>query len=152
MANYFLDKIGIEEDLHLAIKFTSDLPEYLLGFVIQSDTGYTSNLQKFKIFIQSNLSEFKLSEVLAHELVHVRQYVERKLEIDQSSNISWMGRRYFYNSNFHRFSPWEKEAHSEGFNLARQLSNDDLDMSHFIIGPKSNICSQYKSWEICRSN
>ena len=53
--------------------------------------------------------EFNLIRVLAHECVHVKQYVLREL-VDTPTHYMWMGKIHDLNCAY-RDCPWEKEAY-----------------------------------------
>lgn len=85
---------------------------------IESDT---SGETQFTIYLLAGLNSAKQSLVLAHELIHVKQYVSGRLEV-RGQKIFWLGRRYYIREESAFNPPWENEAHAEDQKLARNFT------------------------------
>lgn len=107
-AEFYAEKLNIPETTIVAIGLYPQLEvagyceyrteEVIPYFIVGLETG-------------EECCEDPLS-VLAHEMVHVKQYVTGEL-IDQGSHSNWKGsihKEYEANSEEYFFSPWEIEA------------------------------------------
>lgn len=66
---------------------------------------------QFTIYMLARLKGPKQLLVLAHELIHVKQYITQKLEI-RGDKIFWLGRRFVLKEESVFDPPWENEAYS----------------------------------------
>ncbi|WP_277486789.1 hypothetical protein [Catalinimonas alkaloidigena] len=81
------------------------------------DAGQVINV--FVVRVDARLNEKMQRLVLAHEMIHVKQYVKGELEVLDENEVFWNGRKY-YGGNFNsRKTPWESEA----YHYDRQLAN-----------------------------
>lgn len=92
------------------------------------DSGMAGMVMKLEdneylILIDRKLPLHQMIIVLAHEMVHLKQYVRGQLRphFNRAGKVSytWMGRKY-KNDNFE--SPWELEAYSRERVLANRLT------------------------------
>lgn len=76
--------------------------------------GFASEYEgQYYIFLQSTLAKEKMARILAHEMVHVKQFIKGQLKIRKHKKryeYFWLGKmvkdRYLYR-------PWEIEAYSK---------------------------------------
>lgn len=57
--------------------------------------------------------------VLAHEMVHVKQYAKNELVILDGRRVKWKEKEYIVSEGLNLYTPWEDEAHRGDFNLMR---------------------------------
>ena len=93
--------------LEITIKLTT--PKGAMGYCLELD-----NNRQFEIEINRSLSQRKLLETLAHEMVHVKQYARRELH---PSTDAWMGKTYNPKKVSYWDLPWEIEAHGREVGL-----------------------------------
>lgn len=71
--------------------------------------------REFEISIRAVEGDHSPIRCLAHEMVHLKQYVKKELDIITQGNKTvetWLGKVYKFKSNEHRYydAPWEIEA------------------------------------------
>ena len=108
-AQFYAKKLGIPDDTIIGIKLHENI----------SVSGYCerhveSDIPVFLIGLETSVKESEKDpfSVLAHEMVHVKQYTRGEL-VDHGNYCSWKGVDYpeFENhSEEYFFSPWEIEA------------------------------------------
>lgn len=71
--------------------------------------------RKFVVVLNSRPSRRKRLEVLAHELVHVKQYLIGDLKDYCSGAVRWKKKRYQDTTEYEKYinTPWEKEAYHQ---------------------------------------
>lgn len=120
-AEFYASKLGIPEDTIIAINLYEDT---------QSIAGYCEYHEEDVIpyfLVGIDETDYDGQEddpisVLAHEMVHVKQYVKGEL-VDHGRYCSWHGKKYAaevdINSEEYFFSPWEVEAYGMQVGLYR---------------------------------
>lgn len=93
--------------LEITVKLTS--PKGAMGYCLELD-----NNRQFEIELDRSLSQRKLLETLAHEMVHVKQYARRELH---PVNDTWCGKTYNPKKTSYWDLPWEIEAHGRELGL-----------------------------------
>ena len=84
---------------------------------IKESYGYATQLdnREFEIELDKNVSIVELVETLCHEMVHIRQYVRKKLN---DSGTKWDNQQINSEEIDYHDLPWEKEA----YNLEEKLT------------------------------
>ena len=146
-AELFLDQLDVQENIHLTIMVSKELPETLQGITVSIPSHIPSIFQFIKVWIDASLSTEKQLIVLAHEMIHVKQYVKKELTVDERSVI-WKGRE-FNRSEYNSKTPWEIEAYGLDQTLAKVVA--DIPLEHATCIPKvgtgnlfESICLQYR--------
>lgn len=89
-------------------KITTSL--YHIGALAQP-SPYNENI--YELYMDSTIPDKEIGEIIAHELIHIEQMVNKRLKIQSDKeSITWEGKKYLaipYSSNF----PWEQEAHKK---------------------------------------
>jgi hypothetical protein len=80
-----------------------------MGYCLELD-----NNRQFEIELDRTLSQRKLLETLAHEMVHVKQYARRELH---PVTDTWCGKTYNPDKVSYWDLPWEIEAHGREVGL-----------------------------------
>jgi len=118
-AEFYATKLGIPDTTIIAVGIYPDLP--ISGYCEHHDEDV---IPYFIIGIEEveedSVDEDPLS-ILAHEMVHVKQYVTGAL-VDRGKYCTWYGKRYeeyAANSEDYFFSPWEVEAYGMQVGLYR---------------------------------
>lgn len=103
---YFLSQlldVYVYKDLKIEIKFYKNLKDY--------GTTSHSECNHFLIKLRKNMSVKNIFETLAHEVVHVKQFVLG--EIDDNLD-TWRGEKV---SVDYMYQPWEVEANGLSYSL-----------------------------------
>lgn len=107
-AEFYATKLGIADSTIIAVGVYSDMP--VAGYCEYHDDDV---YPYFIVGIEDNESgEEDPLAVLAHEMVHVKQYARGEL-VDHGKYCSWHGKKYEeteLSSEEYFFSPWEVEA------------------------------------------
>lgn len=109
---YFATKlmgIRLAKTLDLEIIFT-DLTGVGDGYCHPYEVGRSPKM--FEISIDNKMQRYKQLQVLAHELVHVKQYAKNELRSDDSTSASFAGKTYRLTPTLEDYLdwPWEIEA------------------------------------------
>lgn len=132
---YYMDRLLGDrlEDLSIRVVFKDDLKEDH-AYCMWVDSNHKP--RKFNIFINSLMGRRKTLEILAHEMVHVKQYATGQLmDYVHGKMVRWNGQKMFYDENDDQSyydSPWEIEAYGRqiglyvGFRQQYPGSSDDV--------------------------
>lgn len=108
-AQFYASKLAIPDDTIIAIGLYQELD--VAGYCVKRDSEVVPYYMIALDAAPDENEECPLS-VLAHEMVHVKQYVKGEL-VYHGKYCSWHGKRYEEfeaNSEEYFFSPWEVEA------------------------------------------
>ncbi len=138
--NRSLDYLNIQEALHIDICFTENIPEKLKGLTlaVPATDDTTSTLQFYRIRIDARLDDVNRLSVLAHEMMHIRQYVKGDLKITKSHEIIWKGKKYPFKHLNHRKNPWELEAYRHDQYLAKVLQESPVEVPRLVASEVKN--------------
>ena len=86
------------------------------------DAFITGRGHRYTIYIGS-FSRNKYIEVLAHELIHLKQYYSKELQIIENKVI--YKDKLYYNANHinYDYRPWENDAYADGKKLNFSIKN-----------------------------
>ena len=118
-AEFYANKLGIPEETIIAVGLYPNIP--VAGYCEYHDEEV---IPYFVVGIDD--ADYEGGEddplmVLAHEMVHVKQYVSGAL-VEHGKYASWHGKKYDEfepNSEEYFFSPWEVEAYGMQVGLYR---------------------------------
>lgn len=116
-AEYLMgNKIPKNLDITLTV---NDMKGIADGYCHPYEVG--RNPRMFELAVNGNKSRSKILQILAHEMVHVKQYAKNELRSGDSSSASFAGKTYKLTTNLHEYFnyPWEIEAfgREHGMNL-----------------------------------
>ena len=74
----------------------------------------------YSVMLNSRMDSEKLIEVIAHEMVHIKQFVKGQLK-RKGRQIFWMGKRYVRSRVNYYDHPWEHDAWSKEKFLAAKI-------------------------------
>lgn len=115
-ASFFAEKLGIADDVFVHIKVKKKM-KGMFGYCEYLPEA-CDFLKTFLVVIENSKYEDPY-EVLAHEMVHVWQYVRGDL-VDGNGHSIWKGEAYpdaKVGSEEYYFSPWELEAYGYSVGL-----------------------------------
>lgn len=120
-AQFYAEKLNIPEGTIIAIGLYPELD--VAGYCVLRESN---DIPYYMIGIDPTPEETEESplSVLAHEMVHVKQYVSGEL-IDKGSHCIWKGKKFEQfepASDDYFFSPWEVEAFGMQVGLYRLYS------------------------------
>ncbi len=135
--------------LNINIKFVKNPGGSKLG-IMTGDWAimdYDSNLQTtwapkdFRVEIASTINKQKLLEVLAHEMVHVKQYARKEMDYTcHAEKKRWLGKIFDISGVDYWDYPWEIEAFGKEIGMvSRFIKNNHkrLDLKVTQLGHKS---------------
>ena len=118
LAELYLAHLDVRENVHLTISLTRNMPELLSGITISLPVQNPEIDHMLLVLVDAKLDKATQRRVLAHEMIHVKQYAKRELVIEEDI-VFWMGNKYRYHRDFNLYTPWELEAHQADRSLAK---------------------------------
>lgn len=117
--NRSLDYLDIDEPMHLYIVFSERMPTHLKGITYSVETADSVKLIRVRINVR--LDARQRINILAHEMIHVKQFMEGDLQISHNQKAYWKGKIYHCQNPTSRKNPWELEAYRHDQYLAKEL-------------------------------
>ncbi len=138
----YLTYLEVREKAHIFVIFSKAMPGKMKGLTFCLDSA-VNNGQVIKVWIDAQLSEKQQRLVLAHEMIHVKQYVKGELKVIDHKSAIWKGRflRHQYTGSRQRISPWEREAYQTDNLLAMQYEEQlkrPIEFEKPLIASKAN--------------
>lgn len=124
----YMDHLNIDENIHLTIRFTRQIPGDMWGITFCLDTHPSNDYRHIVIRIDSRLSPMRQRLVLAHEMIHVKQYAKGELIVLNKRQFIWKGKKY-RTDIYSKQTPWEREAYKMDRLLAKKFRRKSKD--HF---------------------
>lgn len=103
--------LGLDSDFIIKLVFLSDLGKQVWGYC----NGIED--EDYVIEISSNINTSNMVETIFHELVHVKQIIDGRLDED---GRTWKGKTYDTTKTPYKELPWEVEA----FRLQRLMTKE----------------------------
>lgn len=146
-ALFFLDHLDVQENFYLTIIFSAKLPKKLKGYTVSDPSLEPDKYQNIRVIIDARLEIEKQMLVLAHEMIHVKQYAKKELKVFYDKRVLWRGRIYHASSGSNRNMPWEKEAYHDDFSLVELLKSSQDHFQEFLAerAPKDTSDTLCKS-------
>lgn len=120
--NYFLRRL-LNPDEHRDLKVTISVTS--LTGTMRGDATISS-LSCGQVRINANDDFLTQLSTLAHEMVHIKQYVTGQLDCSESGKRwKWHG-RYHKGTEPYELSPWEREAYATEGILAQAFIQEEL--------------------------
>ncbi len=139
----YLDYFAIEEKVGISVIFTKNMPDNMKGMTYCMNQNKAYPYLIIKVRIDARLSKREHNLVLAHEMIHVKQYVKGELKVIDHKRVIWKGRtlQHQYTGTRQRISPWEREAYRTDNLIAnicaeqagKPLLAERLNMSGFLL-------------------
>lgn len=109
LVTQFMEHLNITENVHLTVNFTKNVPENMKGITFCLDSPTPGDYHHIVIWLDTSLSKIRRQIVLAHEMIHVKQYAKGELTIINRERVVWKGKPYRAKT-YNRSAPWELEA------------------------------------------
>lgn len=116
----YLEFLDVREQVILTVVFTAQMPEKLGGITLCLDPSESNAYQFIKVKINARLNKKQQELVLAHEMVHVKQYAKGELIVHIDQPVIWKGRKYGNRYSYYLRTPWENEAYQQDNQLTIQ--------------------------------
>ena len=116
--NYFANELFTPQmipNLHIRISYRNTGTDY--GWVVAEDYNMSGDPRHFVITVHKDDDVKTQIRTMAHEMVHVRQFVRKELDEDLTR---WKSRRVNTDVVPYRELPWEIEAFRLGDKLYKQ--------------------------------
>ena len=116
----YLDQLDVRENVHLCVSFSVDIPEEQAGMTYCVNPPSPNTYQVIRVWIDPRLNKTQQRLVLAHEMVHVKQYAKGEIIVVSKEEVLWKGKKYRHQEIENRQKPWECEAHFYDNQLAKR--------------------------------
>ncbi|MDF9797074.1 hypothetical protein OKW21_002337 [Catalinimonas alkaloidigena] len=111
----YLDHLDVHEHIYIHISFSKLMPKKLEGFTIKQTALLSFQGDKkgkvFRVKIDAQLNPLRQKYVLAHEMIHIKQYVKGELQLLSAKKVLWKRKLYRQSDFNRRNNPWEQEAY-----------------------------------------
>lgn len=116
-AKELITNTRIRNNCHTEIRFCSKIDEY--GFASIEEYNTANKPRKFLIEINPNIGSRRILETLAHEMVHVKQYIEGETNDELTK---WRGKRINPDKIDYWVQPWEIDAYGREIGLLTKFA------------------------------
>ena len=116
-AKELIPNTKIRNNCFTTIRFDGKLEEY--GYASVEDYNTKKEPREFLIEIHPGIGARKILETLAHEMVHVKQYIYNETNDDLSV---WHGKKFNSDKMDYWSHPWEIDAHGRETGLLTKFA------------------------------
>ncbi len=116
----YLAQLGVHENIYLSVNFSTHMPRKLAGMTFCLNAPAPNIHLAIRVWVDARLDKTQQKLVLAHEMIHVKQYAKGELIIVDEQQMLWKGRKYYYRLSHNQQAPWENEAYRTDNLLAKQ--------------------------------
>lgn len=105
---FFADFLGIKKEITICVTFTPHLEKGVKGYTLFEVTPGSTGAS---ISIHDQLGNHDELIVLAHEMIHVNQFVRGQLKVNSEKDVFWRKSAFRSVDEIpYQHRPWEKEA------------------------------------------
>jgi hypothetical protein len=119
----YMEYLDIRENIRLAVIFSRTMPAHYMGLTkCENGTESKNDIDhlKIKVYLDARQPKFLQRIVLAHEMIHVKQYAKGELTVNNNREVMWKGQRYSsHNAEHGDPRPWEREAYQNDTRLVK---------------------------------
>lgn len=111
--NFYIEELGIRKQVAIIVSFVRFSKSLNPHQLVHGTTHHSmaDGVDVFTILISDNLVHSLKMKTLAHEMVHVKQYIKKELIEHQHYHFSWLGVDYHDIREIeYTDRGWEKEA------------------------------------------
>ena len=130
----YLEMLNVRENIHLSVSFSANIPEEQAGATYCVDSPSSNTYQVIRVWIDARLVKRQQRLVLAHEMIHVKQYAKGELVVISKEEIIWKGKKWWYLGVDQHRTPWEYEALTTDNQLSKRC-NEQLETPLVAIRP-----------------
>ena len=134
----------LSENIYLKIKFNKELD--VLGYAEVKEYNNSGKPREFEIELNYNVSGPDILRTLAHELVHIKQFVYGETN---ERLTRWKGERVDSDTIDYWVQPWEVEAHGYEAGLFTKFAIKEKLWEIFkgVQNPDSDIIPEPLGWK-----
>ena len=140
--DFYLDYLEIKQDLLVLVTFVDFTPQnYRHKYDLLGTTVPTSFQGKpmIHILIEKSASYNKQMLVLAHEMIHLKQFVKGELIEHDEDHFTWQGKDFYRVRDIeYKRRGWEREALTLQNKLHTDFKNFQKVKQNFIVKNNSN--------------
>lgn len=116
---FYAHHFNFDETVHIRVALIHNLPDNLDGFIVYHKDE-KRNIHLIYIRIRKNITSAKRRHVIAHEMIHAKQYVTQELQIVGTFHVLWKEQSIpdFRQIKYHHRA-WEREAFSQTAHLVK---------------------------------
>lgn len=115
----YLDYLDVRGNVRLSVSFTRDVPKDVEGMTFCQNLPEPDTYQIIWVRIDARLNKMQQRLVLAHEMIHVKQFAKGELIVVNNQRVMWKG-KYYHQRVYSRQRPWELEAYQTDHLLVKQ--------------------------------
>jgi hypothetical protein len=132
------------ENIFVRIKFSKNIPAY--GYASVEEYNNSGKPREFEIELHSGISAYDILKTLAHEFVHIKQYVYGETN---EKLTRWKGERVDSDTVDYWVQPWEIEAHGYEAGLFTKFAIKEKLWEVFkgVSNPDSEIETEPLGWK-----
>lgn len=116
---FYLEKLNIDKEIPLTINLIlTDLEDGQGMIEVDDEDNYIP--EEFSITLNTTNPRDPILQTLAHEIVHLKQYVTRELTMNNNDQYVWKGKRWkepLDSDDAYYDSPWEIDAYGREVGL-----------------------------------
>lgn len=117
-AQFFIKSLRISKyDAIVLIEF-----RYFHTFLTGNLAQVEQNGNMYKLVIDANINDLIALSTMAHEMVHIKQYIKGQLSENKKGYQLWKGKKVNADTKYHAL-PWEVEAMQKEIIMAHQYIN-----------------------------
>jgi hypothetical protein len=112
----YMDYLDVNENVYVSVSvgFTAKMPEKLEGMTFCLDSTACNTYLIIRVWIDARLSKTRQKLVLAHEMIHVKQYAKGELIVNNNQQVLWKRQKFWYQeANEWQRALWELEAYKK---------------------------------------
>ncbi len=114
----YLDHLQVKENIYLSVFISPVMPQGLMGLTLCNPVIEPHGYLVIMVRIDAHQKEEQQRLILAHEMIHVKQYAKGELRFISKNQVRWKGKRYYHGHTYQRYYPWEREAYQKDAWLA----------------------------------
>lgn len=122
---FYADLLGLGSQISIVVSFDSDLPKGVAGYTLFQ--AYRNDSPIMQVYIKIEIAQSQSVQLLtlAHEMVHVKQFVKGELMHCGDNTYQWNGKLYEHIQHIPYLQrQWEREALREQYTLSKQYRRE----------------------------
>jgi hypothetical protein len=124
-----MEYLVIRENVRITIIFPSTMSKNYAGFTIcVNDPGLKKDTDYLivKVYLDGRQPKSLQRIVLAHEMIHVKQYAKGELSVNSRQEVIWKGQKHFWHGvDEGDPPPWEREAFRDDARLVKHCKKQN---------------------------
>ena len=121
-AYFYARELGMDH-VNIVIAMSLHLPPSVNGYLLYEEVAQTGQ-RNAVIRIRATLTAAEKARVLAHEMIHLRQYLDQRLVQISPHRFAWEGKAYEWRHLPYQQRGWEKEALDQESELLKRFQTN----------------------------